>query len=194
MMIKRTPFVLSVLMFLALTSVDAAAATLVGPTSGATGINNLDIGGTAYNVRFSRTLTSYNDQFSGSTPAFLGDAAGAEAARDAILDFLSFQGVSGLTDLSPVDPMSGLSQIYGVPYSVTPTEVTYAAGLSPFDTTWFNQGSFTDDRNQQFVNSTWATFTVVPEPGSLTLLGLSGMIVLQRRRHRTVLFSSPRVR
>jgi hypothetical protein len=60
-----------------------SAACTVNPGTCVTGIENLDIGGTFFDVSFDHT-GSYNEIYGGGAPIFLGDPTGAAAAADAI--------------------------------------------------------------------------------------------------------------
>ncbi len=170
--LKTTFLTLTVLILLAFPVTTWAVPTLQGPTTAATGINDLVIGAVTYDVTFSN-FGSFN-ALGENPPTFLGDQAGAHVAEIAIASFL--QGLaSGITDLLPISEESNFILI---PYSLDTTHLMAEAPklIKGSVAVWVvPTGQLTINRTNAFTNLSWASFTPtvpVPEPSIIALLGI----------------------
>jgi hypothetical protein len=163
-----------------------------GATTLVTGIQDLDIDGTLYDVVF--VEGKYSDVYpSPVLPTFFGDSAGAISAANAISDtltgttatfFYRTVAVSAFLHVPfslPDDTCCGVVGDPGVFPSVDPD------GNHLFSLDWGQPNS-----TQVFLwpNFTLVSPTQVPEPSSLLLfglsLGVSGLVVRQKRSARSV--------
>jgi hypothetical protein len=91
---------LGAVVFAALMLSQASAATLMGPSTDALGIQRLDINGDLYDVRFvHQPFNSIWTLNSDNLPIFWGDKATATAATTAIFNFLNDSRATGLAGI-----------------------------------------------------------------------------------------------
>lgn len=163
----------------------STAAPVVTYSGGvATGIQDLVVGTTTYDVSF--VFGSYNTVFASDAPTFLGDLAGANAAADAL---------KALLDPLPavtIGSGTGCCGLLWVPYQATAThyEATQTGYGDAIGASWQRYGNFSDSRTADRTSANWsfAVLTLnqntVPEPGSLALvlMGLAVAAALKRKR------------
>jgi hypothetical protein len=165
------------------------AATLVGTQSHATGINDLVIGTTNYDVTF--VDVSYNALFATTPPTFLGDATDANLAATEIGNFLTSAGVQGV---------GANSELVLVPYEVlngTTSQSFFVYGLATLPPSgWVNNGLL--QPSPVTAPEEYAVFVDPPgpAPGPIAGVGLPGLVVFigsgvlvwwRRKRNATAL-------
>jgi hypothetical protein len=159
----------------------ANAVSTVNYSSGvATGISDLDVGGTTYNVSFE--FGSYNSVFGATLPTFLGDLSGAGAAANAMMAVLNAE---------PSSPVIGdAGRIQGLLWTVYSVDATdfRATQLGYQPAPWQRFDNFLGGTSIDFTSRNWgfAKFTAVaaPDAGStLTLMGfgIAALGVMHRR-------------
>ena len=169
----------------------AGAATLVGTTSNATGIDGLIVDGTTYNVTFTRG--PYNTAYSSSTPTFLGNSSGATDAAAALAAALISLGVSDLTGLSSSNNQAFIPDANsGGLNAGTQVDCTSCSGSNWYTDTY---GSLPDALNLTFFD--FVSFTATTTPGTTPLpatlplfgtgLGALGLLARRRKRKATAL-------
>ena len=165
------------LVFLTIPVTTYAVPILLGPTSAATGISGLDIGGVVYDVTFSN-YGSF-DARGENTPTFLNNQIGAQAAEEAIASFLSVRAF-GITNLAD----GGTDFIY-IPYllDVTTFKTEAASTHSLSSGIWANSTGSNGPRTSNYGNVSWASFSVSVPPATVNTpptvaifaLGLMGL-------------------
>lgn len=162
-----------------LMAVGVAQATIVnydGGTGYATGIDDLNVGGTLYNVEF--IDASYDSVFSSVIPTFFGSAAGANEAANAIMDVLNAE-----TAVPEINEFP--NEVLWVAYDVSGSNF-YAAqtGHNISTDPWQRFGNFFGDRSTDWGPWYFARFsTAVPEPGTIWLLSAGLLGFFMRRKH-----------
>jgi hypothetical protein len=175
---------LGLIAFMALLGVSqAGAATLVGTTTDATGIDGLVVDGITYNVTFSDA--SYNSVYASSTPIFLGNFLGAQHASTALATALNALGVVSLTEISNSTEAAFIPYTY-IPGAVTTTEALCnpCSSMSPWSGTW---SEVYDDAPAGDISADYAIFvSQTPLPAALPLFagGLGALSLLGWRRKR----------
>jgi hypothetical protein len=182
----------------------AGAASVVGSAANITGLTGLVVDGITYNVAFS--TTTYDATFPGSSsPTFLGNPAGAEAAALALQTAFNAAGVTGTSGQACVSVVpcgvgipfqlgcgsnaeclsKGASDAFLMDFiTVVPPDVTWTAA-SGFGYGAQPLGLVVSSGTMRFREL--AVFSpgspAVPEPGTLVLLGLGlvGLYVSRRR-------------
>ncbi len=163
------------------------AATLVGSTSDATGINGLLVDGVLYDVTF--TNASYDTVYSSSQPTFFGNASGADDAATALSSALTAAGVTNLDGF--VDSTNSL-QAAQVPYADASGLFTAAGaycltGTSCAAGEWVEESPGTDSDNEVFGTTDFTTFVVAPLPAALPLfvsgVGVLGLFSRRKRKN-----------
>jgi hypothetical protein len=174
----------------------ASAATLVGTTSDATGIDGLVVDSVTYDVTF--TNDSYSNVYSSVQPTFFGNQVGADHAAQALVSALNALGVTNLVGLT-VTP-----EAVAVPFAAPPsttTAWTYLAecgfGGCPISPTWFeSSGNAAINAGAVFSDTDYSTFVLsatsaTPLPAALPLfatgLGALGLIGWRRKRKASAL-------
>jgi hypothetical protein len=169
-----------------LSKVDAAllTATCEGEITCITGITSLNINGTAYDVDF--IYNSFENLFgdpSGSlskTPFFWGDILGANAAANAIADFVQ---TSAVTPYFNTPSSSSVRGYTFIPYSETDNIRMTGANCN---LTTIACGTFDGSNGGIGFSGAYATFSVssVPIPAAAWLFGsgLLGLIGMTRRK------------
>lgn len=145
-------------------------------TGFAIGIDDLVVGDVHYNVDF--IDASYDSVYASMAPTFFGDAAGASAAADAIMDALNAESFVPEINAFP-------NEILWVAYEVSGSDFFAAqTGHDVSTDPWRRFGNFLGDRGTDWGPWYFAKFTQVPEPGTLALLaiGLAGMGLARRRK------------
>lgn len=177
-----------------------ATPTLLVQDGKLTGANNVNVGGTLYNVTFQDgTCISVfkgcvQSEFVFTTPAT------ASAAAQALLDQVFVDGPAGNfdTESNTTVGCTDLSNCWTrVPQTSTAYQLYYVSAINQFTPTGTRQGLSTprsiamlNDDTATSIYSNWAVFklatpeSTVPEPGTIALLGLAlaGMTVLRRRK------------
>jgi hypothetical protein len=162
----------------------ASAATLMGTTTDASGINGLVVDGLTYDVTF--VYTDYENAYSSTQPYFSGNQTGALDASTAITNALNSLGVSGLVN-GPGTSTLAVIVPYGVPF-----ENFVATYLSecPYTTSCPSEGWY-DESYDAYNESTgfeYTTFSLIatPLPAALplfaTVLGSGGLFGWRRKR------------
>ncbi len=158
------------------------AATLVGTPSDATGINDLVVGTTTYDVTF--VQGSYNSVYATTPPTFLGDFADAQTASNGIDAFLNLSGVTALNTFTLE---------FAVPFAISPSSNTFVYNkLGP---PWTDLGSANAISSIADGSLAQAVFTVdltaTPLPAAFPLfasgLGALGLLGWRRKRKATAL-------
>jgi len=153
----------------------------------ATGISNLDISGTPFNVAFSEPLeaASFYD-----VPPGTFDFTTPEAAEAAVAAAVAELNLAGMVDTVGHEGGADFpsNHVFSVAWSSEgefPGIIVNIFGATSLDTmvpfTWVEEGSSQALAADPRV---WASFTVVPEPGTALLmgLGLAGLGVVGRLR------------
>ena len=140
------------------------AASLVGTPSDATGINDLVVGTTTYDVTF--VGGSYNSVYATTPPTFLGDFADAQTASNEIDTFLNLSGVTAL---------NFFTQEFAVPFAISGSSNSfiYNTHVPP----WTDNGSANATSSIADLSLDYAVFTVAPAPGPIAGVGLPGLLV-----------------
>jgi hypothetical protein len=169
----------------------ARAATLVGTTSAATGIDGLVVHGVTYDVTF--VYDTYNDVYASTSPTFLGNESGASDAATALATELNTLGVVGLAGLSA--PYDGYLNI-NVPFSFTIMSGSdfnsgIDAGCGSLTggtcvTSWITLSDDNQHSDMLIYNDEYSVFTATPLPAAFPLfasvLGVGGLLSWRRKR------------
>lgn len=158
-------------------SLAGAAPSITYSGGVAVGIQDLDVDGLSYDVSF--VFGSYNTVFASNSPTFLGDAAAANEAADALLAVL---------DAAPSVVIGNPGNCCGVLWvayadqfqgNIGQYEATQTGYQDGTGTTWQRYAPFVDTKTANRAERNWAfaVFTertsTVPEPASLALVGLA---------------------
>jgi len=179
----------------------ASAAIIVfdaGNSSVINGVTGLDVGGTLYDVDFTRAREIFNDIFgagdppSGSVPIFWTDTAGASALRTALQSLFDAERPSG------ADWSIGDAALSAFEYQIPTRNASDPLGsvLNYSGNPDVVGGSFHNDViSRTAVPPSWAGWAIVtrsnsevPEPASVTLLGMgvAGLCGFGWRRKRNL--------
>ena len=153
---------------------------LNGTTSAAEGLSNLEIGGSFYDVEFADN-GSYQNTYGSDDPYYIGDAAGANSAIQAIIGALSTLNVTRIAGIA-----SNAPHYLFVPYS-TAVSFRYGGQASAGSTVWNRLGNFTTSPTQNWNNISYVHVRPaisVDEPAPLVALtlGLGALFLLKRKR------------
>ena len=182
------------------TSWATSAATIVGPPDGVTGIEDLEVNGTFYDVTFT-VLGPYNNRHPDpDNPEFLNDTPSSSAARAAILQVIYDAGnITQITNMNTnfwfFERNAGPAPIYVVvPDALTATNVNGSVfgwvNTIPFGPGNTVSGRFGGDgllRTGNYGNIRYASFVEVPAPipsPTAAIVGLVGLAGLGMRRRR----------
>lgn len=159
-----------------------------GGSGYATGILGLLVGGSSYNVEF--VGGSYDDVFSLTAPAFLGDETTADMAANAIRDAMNAE--PSVPTISAFD-----SEVLWVPAALIGGDFQAEQVGHDFSTApWQRYGDFQGSRSTDWpaggpgVGNGWyfARFSPatvpVPEPGTIALFAVGAVAGLGTRRRR----------
>jgi hypothetical protein len=185
-MIKSKLFLVATAVAGVLAASHVSAATLVGTTSDATGIDGLVVDGVTYDVTF--VHASYDTVYASTPPTFIGNQSGAFDAASALATALNALGVQYLAGLST--PLEWAT----VPYELL-TGVTAYACFDPsnsfcFGTPWvpeiYGEGTGGNSFTFYYIDYTVFTSSATPLPAALPLFatGLGGLGLLGWRRKR----------
>lgn len=165
----------------------AQAFTVQFTGENATGILNLEVGSTFYDITFRHETAQ---DIYGAVPVFdFTTSEGAEAAMEAVNDALNSEpdvmSVGPAYSIVYEVPFEFLGEILGIDF-VNGREAVYVETPSTNLGTpaWLQR---TDPQARPFeVRKTYAVFTVVPQPGTAVLmgLGLGGLAVAGRSRQK----------
>jgi hypothetical protein len=162
----------------------AGAATLVGTTSDATGVDGLVVDGTTYDVTF--VNGSYNNVYSSTPPTFLGEASTAVDAANALAAALTANAVTEVSGLSTLPPdVFVVIPVFnnGGNFSFTLAEEITSGAWTPSNSV--GSGSLSDTQANDDGDLTIFVATT-PIPTTLALfaggLGLIGLIAIRRKR------------
>jgi hypothetical protein len=169
----------------------ASAATLVGTTTTAMGIDGLVVDGLTYNVTF--VNGSYNSVYASTPPTFSGNASAATDASAALAAALTSFSV---TALSPLGTIVAPQNVVA-PYSDSPplvsagvAECITSAGACTSSWTSADVVNFVDD-SLTFTNTDYTVFAETPLPAALplfaTCLGAMGLLGWRRKRKAAAL-------
>lgn len=180
----------------------AKAFTLVvNPTSNVvTGINNLSISGSLYNVNFvgGSFLSIFGSPTSPNRPVpFLGNPSGAQQAAQAIITAL---GSSAYTDAFEFDGETFFFDTFLLPFNITAnprgnvgglftiaslTDTGFQPGVDGLGTIFLNENNFLEFSPYAVLTPVTTTPQTVPEPfvGG-AILGLSSLALLSRRQKK----------
>lgn len=162
--------------------VQAAVVVYDGGTGYAISIQNLDVGGTKYNVTFMGG--SYDSVFASDSPTFFGDDVGADAAADAIMAAMNTE--PSVPEISSYGP-----ELLWVPYAYSGSTnfLTTQVGHDLSSDPWQRYADFVGSRSTDFSQTYgwyFAKFTDVPEPPTYLLMGLGLLALISfGRRNRT---------
>jgi hypothetical protein len=166
----------------------ASAATLVGTTSDATGIDGLVVDSVTYDVTF--VHDSYDTVYASNTPTFLGNSIGGSDAATALVSALNSLAVQTLTGIP-----TGSEQLLLIPTQlenfglsndgfVVECNVNPCSAPDQFASTTYNNVT----NATQFATTDYAVFVTAttPLPAALPLFatGLGGLGLLGWRRKR----------
>ncbi len=174
---KLKPMLLAVSLGWWISPAGAVPIVTFGGSGLATGIQDLVVDGTAYDVSF--VPGSYASVFASSTPTFLANGPGAEDAAAAMVSVISAQ--SGLVRTTTVATGDGLEVPYGTfqfsQSGVLHTDYLAAQlGTNAGITAWRTFADFVDSTSDDLspFGVQFAVFQPVPDAGeTLSLLALS---------------------
>ena len=171
---------LAIGLLLGASAAQAATVQIDGTGTNATGILNLDVGGTLYNVEF---LFISSNTLYGSPPIFdFPSLATAASARDAVVDVLN-----AASTVETVGRDGGVNfDFFGIGFDVASVEpiTLFSRGVVlPLSGNW----GIPDPGIGGVDSSTpamYASFTVVPVPAAVWLFGsgLLGLVAIARRK------------